>query len=116
MNDLDNYRAVTLIPIVSKVFESLVLALFDDVFVVDDFQFGFKRGVGCTVFALKTVVSYFNKMDIFVFLASLDIRKAFDSLHHDKLFKCLYKIGLRLPESLVEKLCNWYGKLFVSVR
>jgi len=48
-----------------------------------------------------------------VFLASLDITKAFDSLHHDKLFKCLYKIGL--PEPLVEVLCNWYGKLFVSV-
>jgi len=65
------------------------------------------------IFALKTVVSHFNKMGSSVFLASLDITKAFDSLHHDKLFKCLYKIGL--PEPLVEVLCNWYGKLFVSV-
>jgi len=77
LNELDNYRAITLIPIVSKVFESVILTLFEEVFVVDELQFGFKRGIGCAdaIFALKTVVSFFNKRGSSVFLASLDIKK-----------------------------------------
>jgi Reverse transcriptase (RNA-dependent DNA polymerase) len=116
LNDVDNYRAITLIPIVSKVFESVILKLCEHVFTVDDLQFGFKHGVGCSdaIFALKTTVAYFNKRGSSVFLAALDIKKAFDSVNHNKLFKCLSDAGL--PESLVAVLGNWYSKLFVNVR
>jgi hypothetical protein len=57
---------------------------------VDDLQFGFKRGIGCTdaIFTLKTIVAHFNKRGSTVFLAALDITKTFDSVKHLKLFKC----------------------------
>jgi Reverse transcriptase (RNA-dependent DNA polymerase) len=101
---VDNYNAITLIPIVSKVFESVVLNLCENVFIVDDLQFGFKRSVGCAdaIFTLKTIVAHFNKRGSTVFLAALDIKKVFDSVNRWKLFKCLSDAGL--PESFVRLL------------
>ena len=48
LNDIDNYRAITLIPIISKLFEQVLLLLCEDYLLVDELQFGFKRGIGCT--------------------------------------------------------------------
>ena len=81
---MDNYRAITFISIVSDVFESVILNLCANVFVVDDLQFGFKRGVGCSddIFTLKTIVAHFNKRVSTVFLAALDIKKVFDNVNH----------------------------------
>ena len=86
-------------------FESVILNLCENVFIVDDLQFDFKRGVdGCSdaIFTLKTIVAHFNKRGSTVFLAALDIKKAFDSVNPWKLFKCLSDTGL--PDSLVPSL------------
>jgi retron-type reverse transcriptase len=44
----------------------------------------------------------------------LDIKKAFDSVVHDKLFASLENTGL--PGPVVEIIRNWYSKLTVNVR
>ena len=51
----------------------------------DDLQFGFKHGLGCNeaIFALRTTVSHFTAAGSSVYLGAFDIRKAFDSVHHD---------------------------------
>ena len=116
MNDVENYRAITLIPIISKVFEHVVLVLCEHHLYSDELQFGFKKNVGCAdaVFALRTLVSYFNARGSTVFVAALDISKAFDSVAHDKLFRALSSRGV--PDAIIEILRNWYGKLVVNVR
>ena len=42
---------------------------------VDDLQFGFKQGHGCidAIFALKSVVNYFNDRGICVYATALDL-------------------------------------------
>ena len=40
--------------------------------------------------------------------------KAFDRVHHFKLFRSLLLAGV--PVIVVDMLCNWYGKLFFKVR
>jgi len=45
LNDTDNCRPITLIPILSKVFESVMLTLCEDLLQTSDLQFGFKKGV-----------------------------------------------------------------------
>ena len=47
INSLDNYRAITLIPVISKLFELVVLELCSDQFMTDELQYGFKPNVGC---------------------------------------------------------------------
>ena len=51
---------------------------------------------------------------ILVFVASLDISKAFDTVNHYKLFKSLLRAGI--PVMFVDLLCDWYSKLSFAVR
>ena len=58
---------------------------------------------------------YFNERGSSVFLASSDIKKAFDHVHHYKMFKLLLSIGV--PLIIVDVLkCDWYSKMFCVVK
>ena len=91
LNDIDNYRPITLIPVISKVYENVMLTLCEDLLQTSELQFGFKKGVGCTdaIFALKATVGHFVNNGSCVYAASLDISKAFDRVNHFKLFRTL---------------------------
>jgi len=41
VNDVDNYRGITLSPVISKLFEMVLLAISDDALKTDSLQFGF---------------------------------------------------------------------------
>ena len=43
LNSIDNYRPITIIHIISKVFEHVLLSLCEDVLYTDKLQFGFKK-------------------------------------------------------------------------
>jgi len=43
----DDFRAVAISPILSKVFEYCILKRYETFLVSSDNQFGFKKGVGC---------------------------------------------------------------------
>ena len=43
LNSIDNYRPTTLISIISKVFQHVLLSLCDDVLYTDELQFGYKK-------------------------------------------------------------------------
>jgi len=116
LNDIDNYRPITLIPVISKIFEHVLLSLCEEQIVSDDLQFGFKHGLCCNeaIFALRTTVSHFTAAGSSVYLAALDIRKAFDSVHHDKMFDSLISTGV--PDVIVNILRHWYSILRVNVK
>ena len=116
LNDLDNYRAVTLSCVISKLFEMVVLDICNDVLSTDPLQFSFKTGTGCiyAIFTVKTTVQHFVNKGSSVFLASLDISKAFDKLNHYKLFSALLTAGI--PVAIIDVLCDWYSKLHSAVR
>jgi len=48
LNDMDNYRAITLSPVISKLFEMVLLEIYSDVLSTDPLQFCFKKNSGCT--------------------------------------------------------------------
>ena len=47
MHEMDNYCVVTLLPVISKVFEMVLLAVYEPVLVSDSLQYGFKHNTGC---------------------------------------------------------------------
>jgi len=115
-NSLDNYRGITLVPIIAKLFELIILNICGDYLKTDDLQFGFKNNVGCAnaIFAVRSTIDYFRERGSNVYAASLDISKAFDTVNHCKLFSALSKTGI--PKWVLSILHNWYNKLNVAVR
>ena len=113
---LDNYRAITLCSVISKLFEFCVSLKFGNFLYSNDLQFGFKKGIGCAdaIHVVQQVVEHFNVRGSTVFISSLDASKAFDRVDHNTLFTKL--LDRNMPLCIIKVLSNWYGKLYASVR
>jgi len=74
-------RAITLISVITKLFELVILDLRIDQLMTDELQFGFKPNVGCAnaIFTLHTTRDYFCERGSTVYAASFNKSKAFDS-------------------------------------
>jgi len=116
VNDVSNYRGITLSPVISKLFEVVIMSLCSDTLQTDSLQFGFKDKIGTAdaIFTMKSTIKHFTDRGSSVYIASLDIRKAFDRVSHFKLYKSL--LDARVPVIIVDVLSNWYSKLYYAVR
>ena len=103
-NSIDNYRGITLCPVISKLFELVIVDSYSHMLTTDDLQFDFKPNLSCDngllvlyIFTWRTTVDHFIEHGISVFVASLDVSKAFESVSHtnltDFLAKKAYHIG-----------------------
>ena len=74
MNDTHSYRPITLTPVISEVFENVILSICHTV----DYesQFGFKQNMGCSdaTFVVKSTVNYFVQRSSCVYAATLDTK------------------------------------------
>ena len=63
-NCLSNYRGITLIAVISKLFEGVLLVVYDSYLMSDDLPFGFKKGLSCNnaIFSLRT--QYYTFMSV----------------------------------------------------
>ena len=61
INNVDNYRGITLSQVISKLFEMVVLDMCDDALQTDSLQFGFKNKIGTAdaIFTVKSTIKYF---------------------------------------------------------
>ena len=99
-NDVNNFRGVTLVSCLSKLFTAVLNKRVNDwsekYNTVSDAQFGFKKGF-CTVDAIYTLHSLIQNLlnnNKRLFCAFVDLRKAFDSVYHNALWLKLYKMGI----------------------
>jgi len=86
-----NYRGITLSPVISKLFEMSLMAVFEYQLRSDRLQFGFKQHSSCShaLFTLRTVVDHYVKSSSTVNICALDISKAFDKVDHFALLQLL---------------------------
>jgi len=83
----DNYRAITLGPVISKLFDmAIIMALLDDKLDSDPLQFDFKRNALLTG---RTVVSHYVKDGFTVNTRALHLSEAFDIVGHFALLQLL---------------------------
>ena len=110
------YRAITLIPLISNLFDGALLNIALDLLIFDDLQFGFNKNSSCVnaLYTFWSTVDYFNANDSSVYVAALGISKAFDVINHFKISSALINIGIL--RWIIDLLVNWYSKLKVAVR
>ena len=114
-DSIDNYRPISNLPLLSKIFEKLTLtrliSFVNKYDLLNCSQFGFREGRDITQAAVKlttTVVrAYHDKAYVCCFF--LDLRKAFDTVDHEILLSKMHHQGFR-------DRINLYLKSYLSGR
>jgi len=112
----DDFRGITISPVISKVFELCLLQKFSHYLTSSHLQFGFKKNVGCNhaIYSVRKTIEYFNNNASTLNLCTLDLSKAFDKVSKYKLFMIL--MTKHIPVLFIRILINWYNKIQSCVR
>lgn len=111
-----NYRSIAISSLILKIFDWVIIIGFKDFLNFDDIQFGYQAKVStsmCTWLAVETI-SYFCQNGSDVFTCLMDMSKAFDNVHHSKLFSKLVDNGM--PSIIVRFLLTTYRHQQANVR
>ena len=103
-------------PVISKVFENVILLKFGHHLSSSCYQFGFKKSYGCrdVLYNLKNIVNHYTNQGSTVNLCTLDISKAFDRVNVFSLITKL--ISCKLPKFIIEIIMIWYNKNVICVK
>ena len=107
-SDVNNYRPISCLPIISKVFEKAVYSQLSNFLNLNNIlyqnQYGFQKGKS-TLHPLINILNFignaFNNKE-FVVAIFLDFRKAFDMVNHEKLLVKLKRLGV------IGNNLNWF--------
>ena len=98
--DLDNYRPISVLPVISKILEKHVCKHFIAFLTNHDLlykcQSGFRANHSCETILIKITDEWLEAMDkgLFTGVVMIDLRKAFDVVDHKLLLKKLQVYGL----------------------
>ena len=107
-NDSNNYRAVALNSLFSKLLDYVVLEIFENELTSSHFQFAYKSAFStslCTFITKETIEYYLNNGSN-VYATFLDCTKAFDLVKHVNLFRILIDKGI--CPLIIRLLLNMY--------
>ena len=116
VGSIDNYRPIALASILSKVLERLLLDRLSVYITTTDNQFGFKpkHSTDQCIYALKEAVETYRSQGSTMIVGFIDASRAFDLIHHHKLFN---KLRLRgVPNCLIRILVYWYANQQMQVK
>ena len=93
-----NYRPISVIPVMAKLYSAVILERIASIVESGqiDTQFGNRKGRGCSdaVHVLRMVVEKSDEWGLPLWVAALDVEKAFDRVHHYKLLEVLLGEGV----------------------
>ena len=99
-NDISNYRPISILPVISKIFERATLdqliQYFEKYDLINCFQHAYRKfhGTVTCLFELLNEIYHLIDMKKKVAIVSLDLSKAFDTINHTLLLKKLKSFNL----------------------
>ena len=105
---MTNYRPISVLPITAKILEKLVFnqlyTYFNDNYIINVNQSGFRPGHSTLTALLKVTEDWLHSMDLgkIIGMATIDLRKAFDTVDHSILIDKLRLNGLD------DHTCKWF--------
>lgn len=116
--DCNNYRGVSLLCHISKVFTQILLqrmrARTDEILSEEQAGFRANRSTVDQIFTLRQLAEKYTEMNRGLYIGYIDFKKAFDSIWRKGLWRVLRNLGF--PEKLVRLLENMYEGTFSAVR
>ncbi len=120
INNTDNYRKITVMPVIGKVLESIMNArlVFRNITLNTDdpFQFGFKENARTSdnLFILQSIVNRQTFKNKPLYVCFVDFTKAFDYVNRYALYYKLIKRGVK--GKLLNLICDMYKKAKCRVK
>ena len=109
-SECGNYRGISLLSVLGKVFASIILNRCKDAFdqVLREEHCGFRKSRGGTdqLFALRPILEKFMAFQLDVSFCFIDFRAAFDSVDREMMYKIMKHYGL--PQKIVNVIRNSY--------
>ncbi len=119
-NDTGNYRPITLISHLAKLFTSVLNARLlkwsEQNDIITDAQFGFKPGFGTTdaIFALHSIVAKYLNTRGRLYSCFIYYKKAFESVDHYKLWRRMIKSGI--TGKLLQVIQSMYRNIRLAIK
>ena len=110
ISNVNNYRGISLSNSINKVFDYVIIELYQNILMSSNMQFAFKTQHStalCSVVYLETL-QYYRQNGRQVFSYLLDASKAFDRIHYRKLFNMLF--GRNFPAFIIRILFDSYSR------
>ena len=113
-NDISNYRPISILPVISKIFEraslNQLLIFFENHCLLSGLQHAYRKNHGTITCLFELLNEIYELIDgkFKVALVSLDLSKAFDTINHDLLLKKLksFNLGSESVDFLQSYLSN----------
>ena len=88
LSDVNNYRAIALSNVATKILESLLFSFIESQDAADEYQFGFKKNYSTSICTkiFKQTVNHYRQNGSHVFACFIDFNKAFDNVDFWLLF------------------------------
>lgn len=117
-SDCNNYRGISLLSIVGKLFARIVLSrlqlLADRIYPESQCGFRSKRSTVDMIFSLRQLQEKCREQNQPLYIAFIDLTKAFDLVSRDGLFKMLPKIGC--PPKLLSIVRSFHDGMMSTVQ
>ena len=88
LDDSNNYRGIGLSCLLLKIFDWIILILYEQELSSDQNQFGYQAKTSCAMLSWTVIelINHFSRLGSPIYACLLDYRKAFDLVNHRKMF------------------------------
>ena len=118
LSDCNNWRGIALLDVVGKVVARILQERLQELAaeVLPESQCGYRKGRGCMdmVFTVRQLIEKSWEHRAKSFLTFIDLRKAYDSVPRDAMWKALGKLGV--PDQTIQLIRSFHQDMHAQIR